>query len=255
VPFVRIVRDKRGAETTYIMHTYRSPQGTGDTRLLYMFRSPAHVTVGRRALDDEARAGLEHTHPDLSFDWQSLLRDAGVEKAPAGRPARDQRAAVGKAPPSPPGREEDDSMLAAVLGASEASRLRSRHRELAERVGRRAPSPEERDRLMERLQRLNPDGWTDESAIRAGVSTVEREWDAIRAALPARRRGRRGGRRREPSPDTHAGPPSGIIREDGDADAGEKNTEVALSDRDAGGSGDDDRVGGAGAGNGLPGDD
>jgi len=38
------------------------------------------TTVGRRPLDDEARVALEHTHPDLSFDWQVLGRDAALSQ-------------------------------------------------------------------------------------------------------------------------------------------------------------------------------
>ncbi len=68
MPFIRYTRDKRGYEVTFVMHAYRSPQGTGRTRVLYLFRSPAHLQGGRQALDDEARDGLEHTHPDLTFD-------------------------------------------------------------------------------------------------------------------------------------------------------------------------------------------
>ena len=76
MPFIRYTRDKRGYETTYVMHAYRTAQGNGRTRVLYLFRSPALQRIGRQPLDDEARDGLEHTHPDLSFDWQALGREA-----------------------------------------------------------------------------------------------------------------------------------------------------------------------------------
>ncbi len=86
--------------------------------------------------------------------------------------------------------------LARYLGAAEAARLRTRYNELVQRVGRRARSPEERDRLLDRAKRLNPDGWPDESTIRAQVASMDAACDAIVAELPSRRRGRRGGRRR-----------------------------------------------------------
>jgi hypothetical protein len=257
VPFLRFSRDKRGTEITYVMHTYRSPQGNGATRVLYLFRSPAHVTVGRRPLDDEARAGLEHTHPDLSFDWQALTREMGAQRpapspAPRAVPPRETRPVVKPPIPSLP---DDPSVLAAVLGVAEAARLRSGYRDLAERVSRRSRSPEEREQLMARLERLNPDGWADAAAVRAGVSTVEAEWDAVRGALPARRRGRRGGRRVEAGSGAPFGRPSGIIAEGGDTDEREEDSHVARPDRDAGDPGDVDRIGGPGAGDGLPGDD
>ena len=75
MPFIRYTRDKRGYETTYVMHGYRQGQGSGRTRVLYLFRSPAHIKIGRKVLDEEAREGLAHTHPDLSFDWTSLARE------------------------------------------------------------------------------------------------------------------------------------------------------------------------------------
>jgi hypothetical protein len=257
VPFLRYTRDKRGYETTYVMHNYRSSQGGGgDARVLYLFRSPAHVTVGRRPLDDEARAGLEHTHPDLSFDWQSLVKEASVAR-PAASPRTQGREPKGSRPTAsaPVVVVQDETILARVLGAGEAARLRSRYGELLQRITRRSRSPEERDQLLERLRRLNPDDWGNESLVRAGVSTVEAEWDAIAAALPARRRGRRGGRRRDETTASQALPTSGIIAEDGEADARQEDPEMDRANRTAGDTGDDDRVGRPGAGDSIPGDD
>ena len=76
MPFIRRSRDKRGYETTFVMHAYRPLAGPQRTRVLYLFRTPSHVKFGRRALDDEAREALEHTHPDVSFDWTALDREA-----------------------------------------------------------------------------------------------------------------------------------------------------------------------------------
>jgi hypothetical protein len=238
------------------MHTYRSPQGSGATRVLYLFRSPANITVGRKPLDDEARAGLEHTHPDLSFDWQALTREMSTQRqSPPPAAPRPVREIKPPKPPVPTLPVEDPSVLARVVGIAEAARLRARYRDLVERIGRRARGPEERQQLLGRLERLNPDEWQDEAAVRAGVSTVEAEWDAVRTALPPRRRGKRGGRRPENGPGGPPSQPSGIIAEGGDADAREKHAQVAESHRDAGDPGDDDRLGGAGAGDGLPRDD
>lgn len=206
MPFIRYVRDKRGTETTYVMHAYRSPQGTSATRVLYLFRSSAHVRMGRRPLDEEAREALEHTHPDLSFDWTTLTRDGELvrnEERP--REARRQgRGRQGQGGPAPEPEIEDLSVLGRTVGAARATRLRARYRELIERIGRRARTPEQRDRLIEAAERLNPDDWPDAESVRAGVATIEEEWDALAAELPARRRSRRG-RRRESG---EAGPPA-----------------------------------------------
>jgi len=250
LPFLRYTRDRRGYETTYLMHGYRPAQGSGQTRVLYLFRSPAHVKVGRRPLDEESREALEHTHPDLNFDWAAL----GREPAP---------------------HHFDPSELGRTLGAAEAARLRERYGELVRRIARRAPTPEERDRLTEHARRLNPDDWADEAAVRAGAQTIEAAWDAIRRELPSRRWGSRRGGDRGPWPG--AGPPepvadaddvpaaagageaSAIIdRRSGEADAWEDDRQVGGPDSGASAPGDGDPVGGgsgAPAGDRLPGGD
>jgi hypothetical protein len=214
VPFIRYSRDKRGFECTLVMHAYRPSQGPQRTRVLYLFRSPAHLRMGRKPLDAEVVEALEHTHPDLNFDWAVLLREpVRHQEPPRGRPARSAaRSSGGRRPqsrPAPPPPEaaaplvDDQSMLGRVLGARAAGRLRAAYSDLLQRIVRRARTPEDRDRLSDRAARLNPDDWADESAVTAGAQTVESEWDAIAAELPQRRRGRRGGRRR--SPDAEAG--------------------------------------------------
>ena len=74
MPFIRQTRDKRGFEHTYV-HAYVPPWRRWRPqrpRLLYLFRSPANLRVGRTPLDAEVMEALEHTHPDLSFDWAAL---------------------------------------------------------------------------------------------------------------------------------------------------------------------------------------
>jgi len=257
VPFIRYTRDKRGYETTYVMHGYRQGQGSGRTRVLYLFRSPAHIKIGRKVLDEEAREGLAHTHPDLSFDWTSLARETPApryeEPAPRyqrrpDRPERERGERPRAESPSPstsapaPMVIDDQTLLGRTLGAAEAGSLRQRYADLIQRIARRARTPEDRDRLTERVQRLNPDEWPDEAAVRSNAQSIGTEWDAIAAELPHRRRGRRGGRRRQPGqgrPDE----PSVIIEDGGDANAGPENDEARRSDwgADAAGEHDADR--------------
>jgi hypothetical protein len=272
VPFIRHSRDKRGYETTYVMHAYRPAQAPQKTRVLYLFRSPSHIRIGRRPLDDEAREALEHTHPDVSFDWTVLGRDAVPPPRPEpqqwSRPSRPHRPAP--TPPAPPPVPDDGSLLGRVLGAPAALRLRQRYAELRERVARRARTPEERDRLMERLQRLNPDDWTDDAAVRSAAQRIDADWDAILAELPSRRRGRRGGRRRfdeleggertrEREHPPSAAEASGIIDQGGETDnAGPEERWMGSADRPAdagGGDGAERAEPAAGHGHGLPGDD
>jgi hypothetical protein len=59
------------------------------TRLLYWFRTPPGVRVGRAPLDETAIQLLEQHNPDLEFDWTRILKAPGAE--PAGRRDADSR--------------------------------------------------------------------------------------------------------------------------------------------------------------------
>jgi hypothetical protein len=179
------------------MHAYRpTPDAPHRTRVLYLFRSPTQLKVGRQPLDGEVMEALEHTHPDVSFDWNALTRERTPPRLDV--PDRGPRRPGSSRPPQPQRQApSDDSVLGRVMGAGQAAALRRRYLELTERVARRARTPEERDRLHERLKRLNPDEWTDDATARAGARTIHADLSAIASELPGRRRGRRGGRRRE----------------------------------------------------------
>ncbi|MBE3135353.1 MAG: hypothetical protein IMZ55_17950 [Acidobacteria bacterium] len=43
-------------------------------RLLYWFRTPPNVRVGRAAIDEGAIRWLEEGHPDVTFDWTRILQ-------------------------------------------------------------------------------------------------------------------------------------------------------------------------------------
>ena len=250
------------------MHAYRPAQGPARTRVLYLFRSPAHLKIGRQPLDAEVVEALEHTHPDLSFDWTELRKEPRPDPRPRplrrtrperrkSSPARPAPAAPAPAPVIEAPLPDDDSLLGRVAGVREAARLRSTYATLIQRISRRARTPEDRDRLLDRASRLNPEEWPDEAAVTAGLQSVEASWDAIASELPQRRRGRRGGRRRERDGDPRAGAgadqdASGIMTKD-DVEESPAHAEDARTPddahRSADGSGDvrgPDRPAGAG---------
>ena len=72
MPLVRVSRDKRGYEHTYLIQV---PDGvrSEQARLLYWFRTPPGLKVGREPLDQAARRALETQYPDVTFDWRSLV--------------------------------------------------------------------------------------------------------------------------------------------------------------------------------------
>jgi hypothetical protein len=72
VPFVRASRDKRGYEHFFLVQNGADYRGKGRPSVLYWFRTPPNVKVGREPFDDSAARALEAQHPDLTFDWKAL---------------------------------------------------------------------------------------------------------------------------------------------------------------------------------------
>ena len=89
MPTLRFSRDRRGYESTYLLHTSKRRSGPEQPRLLYWFRTPPHVKVGRAAFDEDAIRGLEQQHPDVEFDWDQIL----TTRPPAAPESRDPREA------------------------------------------------------------------------------------------------------------------------------------------------------------------
>lgn len=83
---MRFTRDKRGYETTSLVHTGRRG-GRSRPRILYWFRTPPGVKVGRPALDEAAIRWIEEHNPDIEFDWPKILE----AQPPAAPPAEDAR--------------------------------------------------------------------------------------------------------------------------------------------------------------------
>ena len=77
MPFLRVIRDKRGYETTYLMHWYRDG-ARQRSRILYVFRTPGGVRVGRESLEPDVLRDIESQHPDIAFDWKAVLGNRQV---------------------------------------------------------------------------------------------------------------------------------------------------------------------------------
>ena len=89
MPFLQFSRDKRGYETTSLVHAVRR-QGRSRQRILYWFRTPPGVKVGRPALDEEAIRWIEEHNPDIEFNWPQIL-EAKPSSAPAPEDPRNRR--------------------------------------------------------------------------------------------------------------------------------------------------------------------
>jgi len=72
VAFVRVTRDKRGYEHIYLMRGAGQRGKGGAPRVLYVFRTPPGLKVGREPFDETMRRTLEDQNPGVHFDWQKL---------------------------------------------------------------------------------------------------------------------------------------------------------------------------------------
>jgi hypothetical protein len=74
------------------VHAGGRRRGKGQ-RLLYWFRTPPGVRVGRSPIDEDAIRLLEQHNPDVEFDWTRILKDPPPAEPPRreARPPRDGR--------------------------------------------------------------------------------------------------------------------------------------------------------------------
>ena len=70
--FLRFSRDKRGVENFYLEQPITNRRGKVRPRVLYWFRSPPDMKVGREPFDPEVRRALEAQNPDVTFDWRAI---------------------------------------------------------------------------------------------------------------------------------------------------------------------------------------
>src|SRR5579872_5797752 len=72
---LRFSRDKRGYEHFYLVQP-PEPRGRGRAAILYWFRTPPNVRVGREPFDPAIRRTLESQYPEVSFDWKKYAETA-----------------------------------------------------------------------------------------------------------------------------------------------------------------------------------
>jgi len=182
VPFLRVIRDKRGYETTYLMHWFQD-NGRQRSRVLYAFRSPSGTRVGRDALDPGLMRQLEIQNPGIPFDWKAVLADRQViEPSPEIRRRRpkkgeETKAAAAPAAPAPavpkavpvapalPALPARPMIPAAIEGLTPEDRLaflQHWYPLVRERVDRRASDPDRHIALLSLAERMNPEGWAPE---------------------------------------------------------------------------------------------
>jgi hypothetical protein len=209
VPFLRVIRDKRGYETTYLMHWYR--EGTRQrSRILYVFRTPGGVRVGREPLEPDVLRGIEAHHPEIAFDWKAVIadrqvvdtsspdprrprkrRDSADERAPAAevtassppdtRPREEPGAA---APPQPP----VPSAIEGSTPGEQVAFLALWYPIVRKRIPQRTSDPARREALLALTERLNPAAWTDADQIVVGLQQAAESLERLFHVFSRRRR-------------------------------------------------------------------
>jgi len=194
VPFLRVIRDKRGYETTYLMHWIR--EGLRQrSRILYVFRSPGGMRVGREALEPDVLRQIEAQHPDIEFDWQAVFHNQQViESTPEQRRPRKRAPAVGSPeaqPQQPPPPAPRFSVPAVIVGATpdeQIAFLAKWYDAVREKIPQRAPDPARQEVLFALCERLNPASWTDADQITAGLQQAGEALQRLSHVFAKRRR-------------------------------------------------------------------
>ena len=127
MPYLRFSRDKRGYENTYVLHA-GGAGGKSRPRMLYWFRTPPNVKVGRLPLDAEAIRAVEVNNPDVTFDWNKMLKVRTTPRIGLGASAdRGARKRTRRSPATEPkdrrasqALEADDTRTSASMDAPDA---------------------------------------------------------------------------------------------------------------------------------------
>lgn len=205
MPFLRLSRDRRGYESTFLLHTLHPG---ARPRVLYWYRTAPSVRVGRPPLDEDAIRTIEEQHPDVEFNWSEILAVGAAinieEEAPVPprrrvkplRPPAPEPQAPSAAPDTdepfqpavtvplveaPPPRAHD--LLEELVGREIATRLHARYAELSARITELTTDETAREVWRVRAQPLNPDLWVTPDEILSGVQRADTLFDQLRSEL------------------------------------------------------------------------
>jgi len=227
VPFLRVIRDKRGYETTYLMHWYREGHRQR-SRILYVFRTPGGVRVGREALEPEILRRIECEYPDIEFDWPVVVENQQVvESGPDPRRPRKRRRGEDEeetapppapvpvkvarpepvAPPAPVPRPSMPSVIEGATPAEQIAFLAHWYPLIRERIPQRTLDPARQQALLAVVERLNPAMWTDADQITTGLQQASEALERLATVFARKRRRARRPRQTQPA-DAEPGPPS-----------------------------------------------
>jgi hypothetical protein len=213
VPFLRVIRDKRGYETTYLMHWFRDGNRQR-SRILYVFRTPGGVRVGRDPLEPEVLRELEKRHPEIAFEWKVIRenqqivepvvehrrrRPKGDEAAAPEQPAAKPVPVTAGVAAAGAGADRPKPIPSKIEGATadeQIAFLNEWYPLIRERVQQRISDPVRQETLFALAERLNASAWTDADQITTGLQQAAEALERFSHVFARRRR--RGRRRTSP---------------------------------------------------------
>jgi hypothetical protein len=190
------------------------------SRILYVFRTPAGVRVGREALESEILKQIEAQHPDIEFDWNAVFHNQQIiETAPDPRRARkrpqsegggEAAGVVASAPPPPAPRFTVPAAIEGATPDEQIAFLSRWYAVLHEKIPQRAPEAARQEVLLALCERLNPAAWTDADQITAGLQDAVEALQRLSHVFAKRRRRskKKGGDVKEPTAPTEPTEPS-----------------------------------------------
>ena len=208
MPFLRVIRDKRGYETSYLMHWFNEG-GRQRSRILYAFRGPSVTRVGRVPLEPAVMRHIEASFPEVAFDWKAVMAERQViESAPEVRRRRTRREESQPAAPpvevtpppaaAPSPAERPRHIPASIPPGSDEERmafLAEWYPLVRERVERRTTDEVRRQALLSLADRLDASTWADGGASPEHFAAAAEALERLARVLTRRRR-----RGNKPSP-------------------------------------------------------
>ncbi|MGE0449407.1 MAG: hypothetical protein AB7Q29_07480 [Vicinamibacterales bacterium] len=246
MPSVRFSRDKRGYEYVYLVHSVSKRGKPARSRVLYWYRTPPGVKIGREPFDPDVRAALERQHPGVDFDWDRIvstpmpppdMTEFWRERRRAERAAKAERKAAEAALLASGGDGADGVAEGkAALDVEFAAPPEVRHAAEVEveRLATPDHTPDVQVSEASTLLSLEPNGVpksvdASEGGEAARASTTSA---ADGDVAPRRRRRRRGGRRRKGRSGVGAGESEAAL-DAGDAEPGAPEAGGEAPDGDA----------------------
>jgi hypothetical protein len=205
------------------MHWYREGNRQR-SRILYVFRTPGGVRVGRDPFEPEILRRIETEYPDIDFDWQVVRENQQVVDSTA-EPRRPRKRRRGEdegeaaplpqataaerpeaprrepAPPAPP-RPSIPSALEGATPDEQIAFLGRWYPAVRELIPQRTPDPARQEALLALCERLNPAMWTDADQIAAGLQQAGEALERLGKVFTKRRRRARRPRKPEAEPST-----------------------------------------------------